>query len=419
VSSEDRTFWHPARLSRLAVTVWLGLAIAAVVVVARDTTKSSMLLAGDFPGFYTPAVLIQRGETARYYDAELQRAIHNEFWPSPERSFLMSVYPPYTGILLRPLAELSADQARMVWHLLSLLTFGVAMWSVARLNPDVARHPWLTSAYAALFLPLTIAIVGGQNTPMSMALYGGALLFSRQGTKRGDLVAGALLGAWGYKPQFAIIAIALPLLARRWRVLAGALLVTGIYYLMGASLLGWAWPKAWSDAVAYFAPRNFVSNAPAMVSIIGTLKAVALSTGVGASVFSALGWTLGTTLLLWLGWRTVRNGPSAFERSLLLLGPVVCLASPQTLFYDLGIGLLPCLAVARPLTDSSVQSGLLLLVVAAVVTMFRTFLPVPVFGVFAGAMLVWVLRAPRPTALTRGLPAQGTFQALPKQASRI
>ena len=395
MSSETSPFWHPARLARLAVTVWFALAVAAVIVVTRDTTKSSMLIAGDFPGFYTPAVLIKRGETARYYDAELQRSVHNEFWPTPERSFLMSVYPPYTGILLRPLAELSADQARIVWHLLSLLAFSIAMWCIARLNPHVGRHPWLTAAYAALFLPLTIAIVGGQNTPMSMALYAGALLLARQGTTHGDLLAGALLGAWGYKPQFAVIAIGVPLLARRWRVLVGALLVTGIYYAMGASLLGWGWPKVWSDAVAFFAPRNFVSNAPAMVSFIGTLKAVVLSTGLGASALPAVGWTLGTALLLWFGWRALRDGPSNLERSLLLLGPVVCLASPQTLFYDLGIGLLPCLVVAQPITDVAVQRVLGLLVFSAVITMFRTFLPIPVFFAFAVAMLVWVLRAQR------------------------
>src|SRR5688572_15451523 len=94
-SAEPRRFWNDSRLRRIAAALLVAFALSLGISYSHDAEEKSLLKRGDFPGFYAPAVIVARGRYGWLYDPALQRAVENEFWPSFEGEFYMSVYPPY------------------------------------------------------------------------------------------------------------------------------------------------------------------------------------------------------------------------------------------------------------------------------------------------------------------------------------
>lgn len=351
-----RIFWHDARVRRLSLALAAALFLGLIIGGLQDQDASSALRRGDFPGLYSPAVIVARGEAERLFDQSLHHEIQREAWPSFGDDMYLSVYPPFFGIVLSPLGKLDPEIARAVWTSFSLCCFFLAL-SLLRTASKPLREHFLFFLVSSLLLPpVFFGVLGGQNTGLSLLLYVlGARLLER-GTRWGDYLAGMCFGLWLFKPQFGVLAGAYLLLTRRWTALGGFALVACLYWAIAAALLGIGWVGAWIAATRSFAHINFEINSFQMASWAGlfdSLMRADLMSASAAGLLTTLAYVLTAVLLL------LRRASSAW-----ILGPAIVLLSPQTLFYDLSlslISLLPFLAFERDRDVHAVFSSVIVL----------------------------------------------------------
>jgi hypothetical protein len=396
-STSRRLFWNDARLYRFALALAFALIGGCLISYCADDEEKSLLSRGDFPGFYAPAVILARHGGESLYDPELQRAIENEFWPSFNGEFYMSVYPPYFDMMLAPLAWLSHLAARHLWTAVSILLFLGTLRLLGAMNSCVRGNLLVAGVASLLLAPLFIAVFGGQNTALSMFLFAAACRLSSEQKPADDLMAGFFLGFWLYKPQFGLLAIFLPLIAGRTKIFLGALVPSGIYFLLGVLAQGWSWPLKWLAAVNQFAAQNFLSNQDAMVSILGLGRSFVESNALSGPIAQlitgvALALTAGLFLYLIRLFWACRRKPQKLAGAMATMGPILVLCSPQTLFYDLGIAYVACARYAAFRSDREVWGYLTLVAALALAALARDLLPLPVWSLFAMAALCYVRR---------------------------
>lgn len=126
---------------------------------------------------------------------------------------IVYIRPPFYAALLRPLALLPY---RAAYVLFTAATLSAAVWFVARFRKDC---PELTF-YAAVSVPLVLAICGGQDTPLLLLFVGAAVLLAR---RKRDFGAGLVLSLCAIKVHlFVFLPLAL-IAKRRWRILYGGI----------------------------------------------------------------------------------------------------------------------------------------------------------------------------------------------------
>ena len=399
------------RERRFASTLVLGMLIAIVLVAMSDCGRSSMLLRGDFPGFYAPAVIVHSGQEAALYDLELQRRVENESWPRSEGQFFISAYPPYVARLLEPLAFLDAIPAKLVATALLAACFIAGLGLLRQTNAAFAARGFPDGVYAFVLAPVATGVLAAQNTALSLLAICIAWAGLRERSPRGEYIAGAALGAWMFKPQYALIALVLVgCCARRPRVLVGALPVGVLYWCLGASVLGPAWITKWIAAAGSFGALNYDVNGHQMVSLAGGLHALGSWLGLPPGNFRGVGNLAAMALLAGAASLMFRAGSDRSGTELANLfpfvGPVIALAAPQTLFYDLGF-CLPAFLVLLPVETRSRQFAFAATTaLCGVALAARSPVGFPWFFVLALALLAGCVRAalalPRTIRLPRG-----------------
>lgn len=380
------------RLKRIAVALAIAIAASLILVYVTDDQRKSLIKRGDFPGFYVLAEIKKRGLESRLYDPELQRSIENSHWPSFNGGFYMSVYPAYTAAILYPLAFFEPQAAQFIFIAINLIALIATFYIVAYFNPQFKKNFFANTIFALCFAPLFFALFGAQNTCISMALYAAACFFLSKDSKSGDYLAGVCAGIWLFKPQFAVFLIALLIVAARWRALISSLGVALIFQWLAAADHGFFWFIDWIKALGVFSYQNFISNAQQIASISGTVKAAAFYLGYSATdrftqtaTMLASAAAVFITVKFLISLRSVSRRDSRREqvRYFLGFGPLLVLVSPQTLFYDLGIGLFSYLVFADFSRREAYRELLLLNIAALAAVMLRDDLPFPVFFLFA------------------------------------
>lgn len=330
------TRWTPERLQRLQRALGIALVISLLVGYWTDADSSSALKRGDFPGLYSPAVILARGQSDRYFDKDLHYQIQTEAWPSFKGNLYISVYPPYFGALMKPLGYLSPETARAIWTAFSLICYLLALYLIRPFSAAVSNHFLFILISSLLFIPVFFGVLGGQNSALSLLLFvGGARCLASRSTTQ-HFLGGALFGLWLFKPQFGLIAGLYLLVTRRWTAAAGFGAVAGLYWLAAAFYLGPNWIALWSDAAAEFAPINLQINGHQMTSVTALFYSL-----------TKLG-LLPTSFWLPLATATSLLIAAIFfvqaRCSIWALPALIVLISPQTLFYDLAL----CLAAMLP-----------------------------------------------------------------------
>jgi hypothetical protein len=374
----------------------LGMALFAVIY-ARDTEARSFIHRGDFAGFYGAAVLAERGELESLYSDRLQRDVQNEFWPSLKGRYLYFAYPPYVALILSPLAKLGPLQAKFVFTGLMFVALLISIALASQFAPIFKKNYLATAAFFVLFLPVSYGTVGGQNIALSMLLYSAAILSLHRGGKWAEVICGLCLGLWIFKPHFGVMLIFLFLCARAWRVVATACFVALLYYLLGAFTFGFTWPLEWIPVAKEFAVRDIAVNQEKFVSLAGVVQAFATWWGANelwTKVATGIASVVSILLFLWTAFQFskaskiggVEEKRIALQELLILAGPVIVLASPHTMYYDVGICVIACARFLELQTLRSFAIGLFALALIFVVTMFKGYLPFqPLFFV-----VLWV-----------------------------
>lgn len=362
---------HPL-VARCALGSFLVLGtLMAVWLAVKDVAETTGVRRGDFPAFWTLAVIAAGDEPNRLYDIELQRKVQNSTWPALAGGVLPAAYPPYVAYVLQPMARLDHRVARQLWTTLSLMASCISVLLLVRVNSLRLWPVWMVWALLFLFSPTLRGVVGGQLMSVVVLLVALCTTFIRRQSCIGDLLLGAALGALLCKPYYALAALVIPILQRRWLAVASFVVIALGWAGCAAAVLGRKWLVEWGAFAASFAKINLETNAHQMPNLWAQLYRLYG----GTKNFGISGWvlTVGAYVLLALGVylligaTAVRSLLGNLQRHgdtlLYLIISLVIVSMPQVNFYDLGV--VACAAVAlfnsERLFDRFVVTGCILL----------------------------------------------------------
>lgn len=186
-------------------------------------------LGTDFSNVWTAGWMADHGRAAQAWDWPTQHEVQKQIHDDPAIPFYGWHYPPPFLIIASLLAQFPYVAALLIWQ---GMTLALALLVVRRILPD-CRDAMLV----ALGAPVVLVCLGhGQNAFMTASLLGGGMLL----LDRRPWIAGMLLGALVYKPQFAVL-IPMVILARGnvRAFLSAGLTVAGLCLL---TLAIWGWP---------------------------------------------------------------------------------------------------------------------------------------------------------------------------------
>lgn len=270
----------------------------------------------DFFGLWTHGRYVLTHVPATVYDDDALRAFQvglgmpDGFFPYP--------YPPWALLVLAPLGALPYDVARIAWL---GVTFGayVAVLGVWRWDRLVVLLLFAAPATAVGFLV-------GQNGFLTAALMlGGLRLLPVR-----PLLAGALLAAIGYKPQFAIMVPFALLFGGHWRAILGAALATIGLTLASIAAFG---PEIWPAWLGYMQHQGAALSAGRndLLDMMPTVTSAVLLLGGGVTA-AHLAQAAGVLAALAALWR-VRGRHDPEAQAVLPLATL--LATPYAFAYDL------------------------------------------------------------------------------------
>ena len=259
-------YWIPIVLS-LALMAGLGFALRPYAMSGKN----------DFVALYAGAKL---AGTARLYD---RQANLNEVKRAIGMTIDSVVYtrPPFYAALLKPFALLPYRTAYAVFTAATLACFG---WFVVRFASECRNLPF----FAAMSVPMLIAVCGGQDTPFLLALTGCSILLARRGR---NFAAGLVLSLCAIKFHLFVFIPLMLLMLRRWRVLAGGVTGGAVLFAIGLAAGG---IHAWTDYIGVLRDpwiNPLAIHMPNLHGFVASVSAPAwVEPGVIALVVAAFFW---------------------------------------------------------------------------------------------------------------------------------
>jgi hypothetical protein len=325
-------FWQGLRLGRwltaarargysLILLAIYALAIAGWIAVSDGLIdRNGKPLGTDFSNVYAAGSLTWQGRPAEAYEPARQHAAEKAEFGGREVPFYGWHYPPFFFAVAVLVAAVPYAWGVSVWLGASLLAYLAAIRAILP-----RRETLLTaSAFPAVF----VNIGHGQNGFLTTALLGGALhlLDAR------PWLAGVLIGALAYKPQFGVL-IPLALLASgRWSTIAAAIAtVVALIAISFVTLGGEVW-HAFADSMNFTQTVVLEQGATGWEKIQSAFSAVRMW-GAGVQMAYAVQIALALVLAATLAW--LWHGDAAFELKAAGLATGSLLATPYVLDYDL------------------------------------------------------------------------------------
>ncbi|WP_394440748.1 glycosyltransferase family 87 protein [Sphingobium naphthae] len=227
----DRLVTRPRmRVAAVAMIAAMLAGLVYLVATAHGTVDSlGRPIGTDFSNVWTAGWMANHGDAPRAWDWPSHHAVQAWLHGDPHIPFYGWHYPPPFLIVASLLARLPYVAALLVWQ---GLTFALALMLVRRVLP-ADRDALIAAAGAPVVL---ICLGHGQNAFLTASLLGGGMML----LDRRPWIAGMLLGALVYKPQFAVLIPVLLLVRGEGRAfLAAGLTVTALCLL---TLALWGWP---------------------------------------------------------------------------------------------------------------------------------------------------------------------------------
>ena len=218
-----------ARVTRVAVAVLVALALAAVVsVLGRDGSEApGGRLGGDLPAFYGAGRIAADGDWDALHDAGTQVAAQADLGET-QGEYLYFAYPPQVAAAYRTLVPFGYRAAHLLHTLLMAGAVLASVWLARPMFGWLRRLPLVVPfAVAVTLYPLLRAVMGGQNSALTLLLFVAVL---RLEYEHRPIASGAVAGLLLYKPQFGI-----PL---------ALLIVAGACSAAGPGLRCWCMPAA-------------------------------------------------------------------------------------------------------------------------------------------------------------------------------
>jgi hypothetical protein len=230
--------------ARVRLTAWLVLAATVIglfylFATAHGTVDSlGRPLGTDFSNVWTAGWMADHGRAPEAWDWPTQHEVQKQIHHDSAIPFYGWHYPPPFLIIATLLAQFPYVVALLLWQGLSL---ALALLLVRRILPDDRD-----AILVALGAPVVLVCLGhGQNAFLTASLLGGGMFL----LDRRPWVAGILLGALVYKPQFAVLIPVLLLARGNMRAFASAGLTVTALCLLTLAIWGWPVWRAFLDSL--------------------------------------------------------------------------------------------------------------------------------------------------------------------------
>ncbi len=217
------------RLTAMLVLAATIIGLMTLFVSAHGTVDGlGRPLGTDFSNVWTAGWMADHGRAADAWDWPMQHEVQKSIHHDPNIPFYGWHYPPPFLIIATLLAQFPYTLALIIWQ---GLTLALALTLVQRILPGNRQ-----ATLVALGAPVVLVCLGhGQNAFLTASLLGGGMLL----LDRRPWIAGVLLGALVYKPQFAVL-IPVVILARgNWRAFLSAGLTVAALCLLTLAIWGW------------------------------------------------------------------------------------------------------------------------------------------------------------------------------------
>ncbi|QGP78615.1 glycosyltransferase family 87 protein [Sphingobium sp. CAP-1] len=227
------------RLAAIAVLATTIIGLLTLFATAHGTVDSlGRPLGTDFSNVWTAGWMADHGRAPEAWNWSAQHEVQKQVHHDPKIPFFPWPYPPPFLIVATMLAQLPYVAALLVWQGVTLL---LALSLVRRILPNDRDALWV-----ALGAPVTLVCLGhGQNAFLTASLLGaGMLLIDRR-----PWIAGMLLGALVYKPQFAVLIPVLVLARGNGRAFLSAGLTVAALCLLTLAIWGWPVWRAFLDSL--------------------------------------------------------------------------------------------------------------------------------------------------------------------------
>jgi Glycosyltransferase family 87 len=384
IAPKAATHGLAARIETYALVCSVTLLVVVALAALFADRGSGSQIGGDYPAFYGAGRIVLDGDGSVLYDSARQ-AESQEGLLADQGGYLYFAYPPFAAAGYAAVAWLPYE-----WSVaIHMILMAAALWLAVRLAaawlPFVERHPHASYATALFFYPMLRAVIGGQNTAVTLVLLCAAAALERRGRHE---MTGAVAALLLYKPQFGVPLLLLLVVARRWRALRGWLPTAAGLYLVGAAVTGWNWPSTWWSNASAFADHNVSVNGGLFVSVPGLLTHLAPD----SALASGLGWAwiavvAGAAALFW------SRNPGLVDWRYAVAAVALVAVSPQPLYYEIGLLLLPVAVLAETIGSGAAFAAFWLL---GAIELFDTALGFsPLVVITVAAVVAMTRLAPR------------------------
>ncbi len=294
---------------------------------------------GDYPAFFAAGQLSQTRDLKKLYSTEAQKSIQAPLIRDGN-SYLEFAYPPFVALAFEPIAKFFSPFWGKV--LLMLQLTGLLLLISNRFAKENCIGPDIIFSAAICFFPTFSSIAGAQNSVISLAILIGIVSSLSKENPKSDFLAGLLLGVWLFKPQFALVALALLVIRGVSRhFISGFLSFAFAIYCVTALYFSPDWPVIWLQSAIDFSSREAVVNYNQHISIFALARTIGFEGAPSYLIWISVG------LLASFQFYKLRSDKKlgvSSAKDLYLLGPAIIALSPHCLYYEATL-LLPALGM--------------------------------------------------------------------------
>jgi alpha-1,2-mannosyltransferase len=326
----DGTWLDDSRVRVYPSMLLVAYLLAAIlyIVTSHDLIDpNGKPLGPDFIDIYAASQMVHSGHAAAIYDWPQHHAAEMAVFHGRAIPYYGWHYPPLFLLIVLPLAALPYGVALLAYLSVTFAGYAATLWRIVRSDRTAML---LAFAFPGVF----VNAIHGQNGFLTTALLGsGLLLMDEQ-----PWLSGIALGLLAYKPQFAGLALLLPLLTGRWRVCAGAVATIALMVFATITLFGFGVWQAFLDSLTLTRTVVLEEGSTGWERIQSVFSAVRM---LGGSVALAYQVQCAVTLIVIGATVWVWRKGTSFELRAATLCLATVLATPYLLDYDLVILALP------------------------------------------------------------------------------
>jgi alpha-1,2-mannosyltransferase len=212
----------------LAVCLWTTYAVDMSATGLLD--RNGLVKGTDFLHFYTLGTLALQGRGDLLYDMRAQAELVKKLVPQAPNSLYVSLYGPQVSLLFASFGRLPYGSALVAWLALNILIYTFCCYAVWKTCPHLQSYPWTVLTLATAFPGFFHLLAWGQTSGIALLCFTLAYLALQ---KNHNLLAGLAVGSLIFKPQLGLAAAVVFILAREWKVIAGALVAASVQLAAG------------------------------------------------------------------------------------------------------------------------------------------------------------------------------------------